>query len=73
MNLFSIHYALPFYSFENRASASQREPDIRNWSVGWKQEDDFNMMEKYSFCFLVKSEMRQANYMWGMCPILKDN
>lgn len=31
------------------------------------------MMEKYSFRFLAKSETRQANYMWGMCPIPEDN
>lgn len=61
-----------FLFFENRPSASQRKLTW-NWSVGWKQEDNFNMMEKYSFCFLVKTEMRQANYMWGMCPIPQDN
>lgn len=31
------------------------------------------MMEKYSFRFLVKSKMRQANYTWGMCPTPQDN
>lgn len=73
VNLLLICYALPFYSFRtkfwlHRGSLKYeiglRVESKKTTSIWWKSTH---------LAFLVKSEMRQANYMWRICPVPEDN